>query len=191
MLSDPVADSRGDPAQLSGSADGTWPVRVGCCVDSEFGTHVDHGLLECRGVVGESESDAIERDDGVGGQLTGSVDQGATAAVGPVEFNESCPEFSIVDLQLRPIAFAADHDHRRMFAEEECTESIGPRGEFFCPQLLEFYGRVEIDATEQVDLERIGPAGLGSPVDRSWFAHGGIALEESGLSTSILSVACR
>ena len=70
LVSDPVADGRGDPRQLSGPAEDSriFPATGGG--DLQLAAHSDHRPFQGCPIVGESESESIERDDRVGGQLT-------------------------------------------------------------------------------------------------------------------------
>ena len=92
------------------------------------------------------------------------MDQGAAAAIEPIDILQAGPEVLFICQLLVTAPRAADRDHRRVFAQKQGTLAIPSSRDLVDPAFLQLDGRREIDAAEQVDLERIGPAGPGTPV---------------------------
>ena len=85
----------------------------------QLGAYIDGGLFQTRPKIGQTDSQSNQRQDGIDRQLTWSMEQAATPAVQPANFNLSRNEIDWVTKNVSLTPLSPQREQRRMFAEQQ------------------------------------------------------------------------
>lgn len=161
VVTDPIADGDADVGDQPPPSPNAAAPGPGFCTDFKVPQQLTENLVQRREVRGHGQPKAVQGEDRVNAELAGQMKETSAAAVDPADRPAAEVEFLRLEENVKPAAFPANADQRRVLAQDKGAPSAVASNLISDPP-LEAQHRIKVHLTKQEDFQRVGTAVGGS-----------------------------